>query len=179
MSRRMLRAAALCALLTLPAGVALAKSAGCVDGQPFVELAGDDDVLVEVSIHGALLKAIVNSHADLKALVGGLESIHAVIIDVSDDADASEKARNKMRAIESRLMKGEWQRLARIRDGDAEVKVLVLSEEETVHGLVVMVLEIDGGEMVFANVCGAVDLAALQKLGSTFDIPGFEHLPEP
>ncbi len=75
----------LLALLASPAvaqKTSLERLPGYVDGAAFIDLVGDDAVTVEVSIHGSLLKALLGVDPDLKAMAGGLESIHAVILEI-------------------------------------------------------------------------------------------------
>jgi hypothetical protein len=81
-----------------------------------------------------------------------------------------------MREMEARLLNDGWERVARIRDEDTEVKVLVLNDDEAIHGLVVMVADHDEGEMVFANIAGVIDLAAISAIGQSLDIPGLQNL---
>ena len=168
-----------CLLLVGLASPAVAESKsldrlpGYVDGQAFVDLAGDDAVTVEISIHGALLKALASVDEDLEGMVGGLESIHAVILEVEND-EATRRIRELMREIERKLLAQGWQRLARVKEQDAEIKVLVLNDDEAILGLVVLIAGED--ESVFANVAGKLDLSAIAKIGESFDIPGLDEL---
>ena len=152
----------------------LDKVPGYVDGEAFIELAGDDAVTVEVSIHGALLKVLASVDPELEELMGGLESIHAVILQVKTD-EMSAQILDLMRRTEGRLMGRGWERLARVRDDEAEVKVLVLYDEEAILGLVVMVAS-DENEFVFANIAGELNLAAISAIGESLDIPGLDEL---
>ncbi len=152
----------------------LDKVPGYVDGAAFVELAGDDAVTVEVSIHGALLKVLASVDPELEELMGGLESIHAVILQVEDDG-AYERIRELMRQTERRLMGQGWERLARVKEDETEIKVLVLNDEEAILGLVVMVAS-DENEFVFANIAGELNLAAISAIGESLDIPGLDEL---
>lgn len=169
-----------CLLLVLVSSPVIAESKsldevpGYVDGAAFVELAGDDAVTVEISIHGGLLKMLGSVDPELEELMGGLESIHAVILEAKDDETAA-KILDLMRRIERRLLGQGWERLARVRDDDSEVKVLVLNDEEAILGLVVMVAG-DDGEFVFANIAGTLNLAAIKTLGESLDIPGLNEL---
>ena len=111
---------------------------------------------------------------DLEDLVGGLESIHAVILEAEDDGTAN-RILDLMRATERRLMGQGWERLARVRDDESEIKVLVLNDEEAILGLVVMVAD-DDHEFVFANIAGELNLAAISAIGESLDIPGLDEL---
>ena len=180
-NRNLVATTAVCLLLlALFASPAVAQKTslerlpGYVDGAAFLDLVGDDAVTVEVSIHGSLLKALLGVDPDLKAMAGGLESIHAVILEV-EDQDTAAKIKDLMRQIESKLMSKGWQRMFRVKEEDAEVKVLVLNDEEAIHGLVVLIAG-DDDEFVFANIAGILDLAAIAKIGESFDIPGLDEL---
>lgn len=147
---------------------------GQVDPAQFLQLASDDDVRLEVSLRGALLKAITKIDPQLHQLAGGLESIDVVVLSLRE-ADL-DQIRDKIREIEENLQKRGWQRLARVRQEDAEVKVLVLSDEEQIQGLVVMVVELSEGRLIFANIAGEIDLAALSQLGSELNLPGLDAI---
>jgi hypothetical protein len=152
------------------------SSPGYVEGSRFLDLASPDDSTVEVALQGALLKALVGFDPELAEQVGGLESIHAVVLELAG-TERLRQARDTMRKTESDLLERGWQRLARVKDGTANVGVFVLSDAEVVKGLVVLVLDEEEGALVFANVAGIVDLAALAALGQELEIPGLDQLP--
>jgi len=149
------------------------KLPGYVDGSRFLDLAGEHTTTVEVNFHGALLKAILGIDPDLKKLAGGLESIQAVILTFEEKGPAT-KALELMRQTEERLVDSKWEALTRIKEGSSRITVLVLADEEEISGLVVLVA--DEGEIVFANIAGTIDLAALARLGEQFDIPGLDQV---
>ena len=119
-------------------------------------------------------------------LVTGLQSIQAVILDLSAGGDAEklddglvDRARHLASATDKSLRGKGWERIARVRDDGADIKVLVLNDDEVISGLVVMILDRDEGQLVFANICGTLDLAAIQAIGEGFDIPGLEQIEDP
>lgn len=154
----------------------LAKIRGWVDPAQFIELAGGPDaVKVEISIGAPLLKVFCAGLEDeLKNVTCGLESIGAIVVALHGDAVS--RASRLMTSTEEVLRGRGWERLAMVRDEESEVRVLTLGDEKTIQGLVVMVLDRDEGELVFANVAGLVDLEALQRIGAQLDLPGLEHL---
>ena len=154
---------------------ALEKIPGYVDGSSLIEIAGEESVSVQVSIGGALLKALTSWNPDLAELVGGLQSIQAVILDVPE-GDKADRIKKLMLKTQRDLMGKGWQQLAVIRDEGSQVTVLVLNDEETIKGLVVLISDSDASEIVFTNVAGVIDLAALSKLGESMNIPGLEDL---
>jgi hypothetical protein len=163
-----------CAVAGAPYSLA-AEGLGFVDSKPFIEIAGEDGVMVEVNLSGSLLKTIINIDPSLKELAGGLESIHAVVMALNGSGRA-ERARETILKIEKDLRNHSWQRLALVRENDGEVRVLTLSDGEGIQGLVVMVIDMEEGEMVFANIAGNLDLAAISKIGDGLGIPGIEDL---
>lgn len=175
---RGLRALAPLIVLVLAVAPALAasKSAGYVDPQTFIDIAGgDENVAVQVTIGSWLIKPIIEADPDLKALAGGLESIEVVILDLSRQGSAA-RAKDVLRETESRLRKQGWERLVLVREEDAEVHVVVLGGEDRVEGLVAMVIDMGDNTLVFANIAGTIDLAALQRISETWDIPGLDEI---
>ena len=151
---------------------------GEVAGTAFINAFGDDAVSLEVTLPQPLLKMITGADPELHALAGGLKSIYALILDLNDAA-AVDKARKMVRDVEKRLVSDGWERMARIRDEEAEIKVLVLMKDENrIDGLVVMIVNAEEDEptLVFANIAGTIDLASLEKLGDEMDLPGLEDL---
>jgi hypothetical protein len=148
---------------------------GFVDGSILIDLAGEDALTVEISLHGALLKAITGADPELKNLAGGLESIQAVILDL-EETPSSSKIREQVEEIQKELRRQGWQRLARVKEAGAVINVLVLNDEETIQGLVVLVVDESDQQVIFANVAGVLDLAAIERLGEEMDIPGLDDL---
>lgn len=148
---------------------------GFVDGSILIDLAGEDALTVEISLHGALLKAITGADPELKSLAGGLESIQAVILDL-EETPASAKIREQVEEIQRELRRQGWQRLARVKESGSVVNVMVLNDAETIQGLVVLVVDENDKQVIFANVAGVLDLAAIERLGEEMDIPGLSDL---
>jgi len=154
------------------------KHPGYVDGSVLLSLADDDTGSVEVTLHGPLLEALMSFDPELKELAGELKSIHAVVLDLDEDeADRWKKGRDLLLRTEKDLVSRGWMRITKIQDEGANISVLVLSDDETIGGLVVLVSGEDG-ELVFANIAGNIDLAAISKLGEKLDIPGLEDLDD-
>ena len=170
------------ALAAPPAGAAergdKAAVPGFVDGTRLAELAGDDAVSVEITLGKSLLKPILRADPELEKLAGGLESIYALVLEIESPSVAEQVVR-EVREIESRLVARGWERVARVREKDEEVKVLVLvKDEQTYDGLVVLVVDRseDAAQVVFANIAGKIDLAAIERLGETIDVPGLSDI---
>jgi len=174
-------AAVLLALLATPALAQkknLADVPGYVDSSVFVELAGGEDaVTMEVSIHKSMISLICAAlEPDLREAICGLESINAVRVKL--EGDVATRASKVIADTEKRLFARGWERLAKVREEDSDIRVLVLNDETSMSGLVVMVLDKDENELIFANVAGRLDLEAIQKLGDTMNIPGLSGLKD-
>ena len=152
------------------------KLRGFVDKDRFTDLVGEDDVQIEVWLPGSLLQIVKAVDPELGDLVGGLELAQAVVIE-TEDRETARKLTERVRSTESFLLKRGWVRLAKIKDGSEHVSVLILTDDETIRGLTVMVSDSGpGGSFVFANVAGVIDLAAIQRLGEQMSIPGLDQL---
>ncbi len=154
------------------------SSRGVVDGSDFAKLADDGDMLIEVTLSGALLKmaagAIGSEVEGAEELLLGIESISAVVVGVGND---DERAERMIRELGDRLMEEGWDRLARVRQEDVRVSVFILpGKDGVIEGITVVVSEKSENTLVFANIAGRIDLNLIAKFGSNLDIPGLEHL---
>lgn len=152
------------------------KIRGFVDKNRFTGLVGEDDVQIEVWLPGSLLQIVKAVDPELGDLVAGLELAQAVVIE-TEDPETARKLAERVRSTESALLEEGWVRLAKIKDGSEHISVLILTDDETIRGLTVMVSDSGpGGSFVFANVAGVIDLAAIQRLGEQMNIPGLNQL---
>ncbi len=173
---------ALALVLTIAGAPVLAKKghAGHVDCSPLIDLAGGEDaVTIEVSLSGQLLRALCKFDEELYELCKEVHSIQALIVDLDRGEDDSDlKAlRDRMRSMGRELRSAGWELVTRIREEGDEVQVLVLSENEEIHGLLVLVIESDS-ELICANIAGKIDLEAIQGIGEGLGIPGLEDLED-
>lgn len=156
--------------LALAPGAAAQRGPGYVGSQSFIDIAGDDGVTVQVSVGSSLIGLITGADPELKRLLGGLTSVEAVILDLSRRGVA-DRARTALRETESRLLKRGWERLVLVREDETDLRVMILNDETAIQGLVVMIVDTDEGQMVFANIAGNLDLSALEEIGDTFGVP--------
>ena len=155
-----------------------------VDGSAFVELAGEEGELVEVSIGPALLNAIAagdgSKGSNELAALSGLKGIYAYVVGLEDDPVRTEKARRLAADIEAKLVREQWERIVRVRDKGERVNVFTKpgpAGTRQVSGLVVMVFDADGSEVVFCNLVGTIDLAKLGAISDAMDVPGLDQIP--
>lgn len=178
----------LAALLSLgPIGASAALGAdsaarrlpGFVDGSGFGELAGDEHEIVEVSLGPSMLGALARGAAkdpEAESVLSGLKSVTAYILQLDGDAPRIEQAAKLIRETAERLEHGDWERIARVREAKEHLEIFVLSADQKVQGLVVLILDRDSGEVVFANLAGTIDLARIGEISDTIHIPGLNEL---
>jgi len=164
----------LATLIGLPVDAEDKRPPGYVDSSAFVELAGgDEQVRVEINIYKSMLQIVCKSlDEDLKDIVCGLDSIRAVILEL--ESGQRGQAVEIVRTTSKNLRGRGWERMALVREDDEEVHVLVLNDEDRIEGLVVMVASED--ELIFTNIAGVLDLAAIQRIGDEMDLPGLDDL---
>ena len=151
---------------------------GYVDGSSFASLADEDDMLIEVTLSGPMLKmaagAIGQQVEGAGELLGGIHSINAVVVGIDD---AESKASKLVGKLTEELEEDGWERLARVREDDVRLAVFVLpTKDGQLDGITVVVAEKSEKALVFANIAGRIDLEAVAELGMNLDIPGLEHL---
>jgi hypothetical protein len=149
---------------------------GFVEGAFFSELAGDEDSVVEVNIPGNLLKLGCQFDPDLCDAIDGVHSIRAVILELEGE-NAEPRARSaeeEIKRIKRRLGGQGWESLVRIRERGADMHILLLFDDGAIDGLALM--GVDGRDVLFVNIAGTVDLAAIQRLGERYDIPGLDEI---
>jgi hypothetical protein len=149
--------------------------AGFVDGSGFAALAGEDAVSVEIHLTGDLLQALARADPELSALVAGLDGLHAVILTL-ENPSVTEALRARVRETHRTLAERGWQRVGLVQQAGQQIQVLVLNDRETIRGLVVMIVDENESQMVFANVSGILDLARIEALGESMDLPGLSEL---
>jgi hypothetical protein len=161
------------------AGSEAAELPGFVDGSAFSELAGDDGEVVEVNLGPSLLGALARGASkdpDASSVLSGLRSVTAYILDLKKDADRTAKAARLVQDMEGKLQRGGWERLARVRDKSERVDVFALTPNKTIEGLVVLVINMEDGEVVFANLAGTIDLAKIGDMENTLHVPGLDKV---
>ena len=155
---------------------------GYVDGSEFADLANPDADLVEVMLGKPMLKTLGNMYAknvpEMAALLRGFDSIQAVV--ASLDEKGCRKAQEAIDHMTRQLERDGWERLARVRDGEKQITVFVLANEEEIDGLTVLILEKDAGagQVIFTNIAGRLQLDMMPLVGSNLQIPGLSIVPK-
>lgn len=147
---------------------------GYVDKSVFLELANEEDVTIEIWLPASLLRIPCAFDPDLAEFCRGLELVQAVVMEIGGGVPA--KLRDAVAETERSLIKRGWVRMAKIREGDGQVSVLVLNDDDAILGLTVLVMDAEEGDLVFANVAGQLDLSKIQQLGEQLDLPGLKDI---
>ncbi len=152
---------------------------GYVDPELFIDLGGEDDLTLEINISGALLnlmsKSLAGADQDMADTVAGLHSIHAVILSLDTEAKQL-RGKELVRSMEKQLRRSAWDRIARVQDDEGNLSVWILGTEDTVDGVTVLIRGKQDGEIVFVNIDGTIDLAKLEELGESLNLPGLDNL---
>jgi len=167
------------------AGAAHTRHPGYVDGSRFVEFADRDGKLIEVTLHGRLLKllghrAIRRHDKNLADILEGIESLHAVIAEIPESesrAKTAARAREMVGKVGRTLIDDGWERFVRVRDDKEEILAFAhISPRDEIDGLVVMGIT-GGTELLFVNIAGEIDMEAVTMLGERFGLPGLDGMP--
>lgn len=151
---------------------------GRIDFAEFIT-ASPSDAKVEVNISKQLLKLattlVKEESPEVAALIQGLESIRVRVYDITDENRAGFE--RSVQDISSKLSDEQWEQLARVRDGGANVGIFArILDDDSISGIVVSVAE--KKEAVFVNIVGDVALDAIADLGKQLDIPALDILKE-
>ena len=157
---------ALALVAVLPAAASGAER-GVVDSAPFEELGGEECLSLYVNLGPTLLRlmsiTVKSEDPDLAEAVARLERISAVFVDLDDACGTRDEGIGLLKKTVRDLQRKKWERLALIKDEDAEIQVLIQGTEDEVEGLVVLMHDKDAAEpqLVFVNIVGLIDLAKL------------------
>ena len=70
-----------------------------------------------------------------------------------------------VRGLQTRLASDGWQSVARVRDGEDNVFVMLKTDGDVLVGVTVLVSS--GSELVFTNVAGRIDMDQLARLAES------------
>ncbi len=138
-----------------------------------IEALMDTDESTEIIIEEKLLRMVgrLAKHEDpeLQELLENIKLVKAMTFDVSNK-NYKELSKIVMDMAASLDKKG-WDRIVKSKSRENIAYVYIKTEgEEGINGLAVMSVD-ENGEAAFVNVVGTIDLDAIGRLGSKFDIP--------
>ena len=109
-----------------------------------------------------------------------IRHVRVNVVGLDDTNKASTLAR--MESIRADLEKKGWEKIVTVREpkksGSDDVAVFMKSTDDTIHGIVVTVIE-SKGTAVFVNVVGNIRADELAKLGEKLDIMPLRKLKLP
>jgi hypothetical protein len=143
-----------------------------------LEFAGQQTEIIEISLRRSLLRPVAKMLADqepeVSALIDGLVGVNAVIL--QNWAGSMDRARETFMALDGDLPAG-WERIVRVRSARELTLVYIHTDEnDDINGLLVLVQE--GGQLIFTNLVGPVDLELVAGLEGRLDIPGLDRVPD-
>jgi len=148
------------------------KEPGYVD---FGELSDFDfeESVTEVYLEENLLKMVAKlskeSEPEVADLIGGLKMIRVNAFEISDKNAA--KILERIESINKKLENKDWLRIIRVKSKSETVYVYVKNgKDDKFHGLVVLAFD-NPGEAAFVNIVGDINLDAIGKLNTKFNIP--------
>ncbi len=124
----------------------------------------------------SIAKQNVNGDEELSKMLSGIFSIQVKSFEI--DSMIEHEIRPKIKEIEDKLNKEDWQNLIQVIDNDEYTNVSLKYDKEKLVGLLVMSLEDD--EVSFVNIVGTINLEQLGNLGNGIGLPDsvFENLEE-
>jgi len=155
---------------------------GFVDGSSFAKLVDPDGRLIEVTMDRKLLKLFTTKanrrkQSVIASILSDLDSINAVIGDVGDNGEYVERELQRTRSDAER---GGWERFVRVRDSGEDFTAFIHvdeDDEEVIDGLLVIGYHENGGEVIFVNLAGRIDMEHIALLGEHMGLPGLDELP--
>lgn len=137
-------------------------------GQRYTEIILEDNLL--------RLAAKFAKHEDpaLSEMISGLKLIQVFQVEVN--MDNSKELEQRVVTMSDNLMKKDWERIVRIKDGDENVSVLInLDKDANIDGLVVVAFD-EGQEATFVNIVGKIDIETIGRLSDKWDIPHLDKI---
>ena len=151
---------------------------GYVDFGNLSEFLKSDNV-TEVNIEGYLLKMVGNAtrenDPELSKLLNGLKLIKVYSFNVK--AKNHKEVLDKITQMDNRLDSDNWNRIVKVKSPDENTSIYIKTtgDQSSILGLVVTSLD-DNGEAAFVNIVGKINLDAISKLGSKFNIPTLDSI---
>ncbi len=151
---------------------------GYVDFGNLSEFLNSDNV-TEVNIEGYLLKMVGNAtkenDPELSKLLNGLKLVKVYSFNVK--GKNHKEVLEKITKLDNRLDGDNWNRIVKVKSPDENTSVYIKTngDQSNILGLVVTSLN-DDGEAAFVNIVGKINLDAISKLGSKFNIPTLDSI---
>lgn len=136
----------------------------------------DQEANIEVNVQGALLNLVMEASRhedqDLARMLGKLKGVYVRGYQI--DPSKVENIASRTGTLARNLSSRGWETVARVRDDDERVDVFMLTNQNRIAGLVVMV--VDPEETIFVNIVGEIDPADIGRIGGRFNVPDIPGL---
>ncbi len=136
---------------------------------------GVTEVFLESNILQLVAAVTEDDEPELSAMLNGLQLVKVNVFEVSDKNENG--IRNRISDLDSKIVSKKWDRIVRTKGGNELVNVYIktANNKKDIDGLIVTTLD-SGGEAVFVNIVGKIDLKKIGKLGAKFDIPSLDKI---
>ncbi len=135
---------------------------------------GVTEIILEEDLLSTLATISNEKDPNIMAILEGLKLVKANVYKVNDSN--LEEIKDRVNEIDSRIMNGDWKRIARTRSSEEIANVYIkLNNDKKIVGLVVTSVE-ESGDAAFVNIVGKIDLATIGKLGKKFQIPSLDSV---
>lgn len=172
------RAVRVAAVLTLSAALSACGLTAPRDDEGFAALESpgiaDTERTLALSIGPTLLRFAARHTEDdpeAQALLRGLDGVRVRIYEITgDSARVAGRLRRSSRDMQARG----WEPVAVLRDAGEEAHMLVRTSGERITGMVVMVADGPGREVVMVNIMGDLEPAMFGDAMAALDVPAPE-----
>lgn len=137
------------------------------------------DNVTEVNIESYLLKmvgrATEEDDPELSKMLNGLKliKVYSFKVPVKNQGEVV----SKIGEINSKLESDDWNRIVKVKSPKDNANVYIKTNKDQSHILGLVVTSLDKkGDAAFVNIVGRIDLDAIGKLGSKFNIPSLDSV---
>ncbi len=148
---------------------------GYIDFSDFLDFKVED-AKSEIEISNPLLNIVAEASEDedeeLSNFLKGLKliKVYTFAVDPAQVLDI----KKRIDQIDRKMQRQEWNRFVRIREKNEVTNIYLKSIKKSIVGLTL--LSVNGKETVFINIVGDINLDAVGKLGTKFDIPQLDSV---
>ena len=174
-----LRIAAALAALSLSSLVAHAAAPGYVDIGKFK--AADGCQFVEVNVHAPLLKfasAFVDKEEpEVAELIRAIKHVRVNV--VGFDEKTREETTSRVEGVRHELSSQGWTEMVTVKEAQDSENVAIyvkMTDNDSIEGLVVTVIDSRKKEVVFVNLVGNINPEQLATIGKRLNIDPLAHL---
>ena len=154
----------------IASGSVLAKSAGHIDFADLSEFYGEPKV--EINLSSALIGMVSSlskkEDPEVAELLSKLEFIKVRVYNL--ESGNANKAFETVDSVTGLLRKDNWAPIVSVNEPNEKVRIFTKLTDDIVDGLVVMVVDNNGGEAVFINIVGEIDPSQVSKVTNSLNM---------